>query len=386
MSVLSLIFQKKMKKFYLFLFILFSAFLFSFTKAQVELSPVYSSDRFQPSDKFHAWCENQLDVIFSLNYSNVVGVNAILEYNSDEIEILKILPEWEKENNLSYVVESNKIIFNKLKTQDSWLQRAVFKMFFRAKPTLFFTDFNFSTGSYVLDTKWNMVELNKSYNFKFQRVPECEPDIIAPTIELLFPILQSWEYIALDSHYQFDISDLWKWINKDKINFTIDDIKYDLSNTEHERNGDILTIYPSIWLPLGSTVKLNIEVSDKQVYWKANTTRKEYIFQTSNELNLLNEIDPVQFRKLVNKEKYYQWSQAECKWLEEQFLISEDSIKDTILSINKRLSCADLDWLSGLLNLQEIDDKVWFSVFSTLGRLLFGLLLFLLIFKRLSKK
>lgn len=66
---------------------------------------------------------------FSLNYSNVVGVNAILEYNSDEIEILKILPEWEKENNLSYVVESNKIIFNKLKTQDSWLQRAVFKMF-----------------------------------------------------------------------------------------------------------------------------------------------------------------------------------------------------------------------------------------------------------------
>jgi len=350
------------------------------------LSPVYSSDRFQPSDKFHAWCENQLDVIFSLNYSNVVGVNAILEYNSDEIEILKILPEWEKENNLSYVVESNKIIFNKLKTQDSWLQRAVFKMFFRAKPTLFFTDFNFSTGSYVLDTKWNMVELNKSYNFKFQRVPECEPDIIAPTIELLFPILQSWEYIALDSHYQFDISDLWKWINKDKINFTIDDIKYDLSNTEHERNGDILTIYPSIWLPLGSTVKLNIEVSDKQVYWKANTTRKEYIFQTSNELNLLNEIDPVQFRKLVNKEKYYQWSQAECKWLEEQFLISEDSIKDTILSINKRLSCADLDWLSGLLNLQEIDDKVWFSVFSTLGRLLFGLLLFLLIFKRLSKK
>ena len=137
---------------------------------------------------------------------------------------------------------------------------------------------------------------------------------------------------------------------------------------------------------MGSTVKLNIEVSDKQVYWKANTTRKEYIFQTSNELNLLNEIDPVQFRKLVNKEKYYQWSQAECKWLEEQFLISEDSIKDTILSINKRLSCADLDWLSGLLNLQEIDDKVWFSVFSTLGRLLFGLLLFLLIFKRLSKK
>lgn len=370
----------------MFLFVLFSAFLFTFTKAQVELSPVYSSDRFQPSDKFHAWCENQLDIVFSLNYSNIIWVNAILEYNSNEVEILKILAEWEKENNLSYVVESNKIIFNKLKTQDSGLEKVVFKIFFKVDPSLISSDFRFSDGSYVLDTKWNMLELNKNYSFLFEAVPECEPDIIAPTIELLFPVLQPWEFIALDSYYQFNIYDLWKWVNKDKVYFTIDDIKYDLSNTEHERSGDILTIYPNNWLPLDSTIKLNIEVSDKQVYGKANTTKKEYSFKSSNELNLLNEIDPVQFRKLVNKEKYYQWSQAECDWLKQQFINSEESNQDTILSINKRLSCGDLDNLDKVSSLEEIEDQLWFSVFSILWRFLFRLVFFFIIFKRLSKK
>ncbi|MCK9467191.1 MAG: hypothetical protein M0P94_02585 [Candidatus Absconditabacterales bacterium] len=375
-----------MKRFYMFLFVLFSAFLFTFTKAQVELSPVYSSDRFQPSDKFHAGCENQLDIVFSLNYSNIIGVNAILEYNSNEVEILKILAEGEKENNLSYVVESNKIIFNKLKTQDSGLEKVVFKIFFKVDPSLISSDFRFSDGSYVLDTKGNMLELNKNYSFLFEAVPECEPDIIAPTIELLFPVLQPGEFIALDSYYQFNIYDLGKGVNKDKVYFTIDDIKYDLSNTEHERSGDILTIYPNNWLPLDSTIKLNIEVSDKQVYGKANTTKKEYSFKSSNELNLLNEIDPVQFRKLVNKEKYYQGSQAECDWLKQQFINSEESNQDTILSINKRLSCGDLDNLDKVSSLEEIEDQLGFSVFSILGRFLFGLVFFFIIFKRLSKK
>jgi hypothetical protein len=42
---------------------------------------------------FHAGCENQIDVIFSLNYGNIIGVNAILEYDGNEVDIIKILPE-----------------------------------------------------------------------------------------------------------------------------------------------------------------------------------------------------------------------------------------------------------------------------------------------------
>jgi hypothetical protein len=61
--------------------------------AQVELNPIYSPDRFQPSDKFHAGCENQLDVVFDLDSSNINGVNAILKYNSQDIDIIKIVAE-----------------------------------------------------------------------------------------------------------------------------------------------------------------------------------------------------------------------------------------------------------------------------------------------------
>jgi len=373
-----------MKKINVILFLISCVLLFSYTIAQVNLNPIYSSERFQPSDKFHAWCENQLDLVFSLNYSNVVWVNAILEYNWNEIEILKILPEWEKENNLTYVVEENKIIFNKLKTQDSGLQKVIFKVFFKVDSSLISTSLRFSTGSYVLDTKGNMVELNKSYDFMFAKVPECEPDIIAPTVELLFPVLKTGEYVALDSHFTFDIYDLWKWINKDKIYFTIDDIKYDLLNIEHEWSGNNLTIYPDNRLPLGSEILLNIEVYDKQVYGKPNMTNKNFVFYTSTGLNLLNEIDPVQFRKLVNKEKYYQWSQLECDRLKENYLISDIETKDIILSINKRLSCGDLIWLDDTIVEKKSEEKFWFSVFAVLGWLLFGLMSFILIFRWLS--
>lgn len=353
--------------------------------AQVNLNPIYSSDRFQPSDKFHAACENQIDVIFSLNYGNIIGVSAILEYDGNSIDILKILPEWEKENNLSYVVEENKIIFNKLKTQDSGLEKAVFKVFFKVDDILKSTSMRFSTGSYVLDSKGNMVELNRSYDFNFSNVPECEPDIVAPSIELLFPSLNTWEYVALDSYFQFEIYDLWKGINKDNIHFTIDDIKYDLSNVENEWSGNILTIYPDNWLPLWEEFNVMISATDKQVYGKANVTSKEYSFHTSTGLNLLNEIDPVQFRKLVNKDKYYQWSKLECDRLKDNYIKSDDEVKNIIISINKRLSCSDLDMLDDMVLDVENEMKViWFSVFAVLGWFLFILLLAIGIFKWLS--
>lgn len=374
-----------MKKFNIGLFVISVLCFFWISFAQVNINPIYSSERFQPSDKFHAGCENQLDLIFSLNYSNVIWVNAVLEYNGDEIEVLKILAEWEKENNLTYVVEENKIIFNKLKTKDNGLEKITFKLFFKVDPDLISTHLRFSTGSYVLDTKGNMVELNNAYDFMFSAVPECEPDIIAPTIELMFPILNVWEYVALDSYFQFNVYDLWKWISKENISITIDDIKYDLSNVEHERSWDILNIYPDTWLPLGSEIKLNMQVHDKQVYGKPNFTSKDYVFYTSTGLNLLNEIDPVQFRKLVNKEKYYQWSLAECDWLKQNYVISTQEIKDIILSINKRLSCDDLDWLEDVVVEEKIEaNKIWFSVFAVLWWLLFVLTSFILIFRWLS--
>lgn len=359
--------------------------------AQVNLSPVYSPDRFQPSDKFHAGCDNQIDINFDLPEANINGVNAILKYDSEDITVSKIFPQGEKENNLSYVVEDGKISFNKLKTDNGWLDKVVFQLFFESKSVLKSTSFSFVTWSYVLDDQGNMIDLNTNYQFDFVSVPECDPDIISPSIEMIFPIINTGEYVALDSYFQFNISDQGKWINEDSIKISIDDIKYDLSNIEHEWSWEILTIYPDTWLSIWEIVVLEILVWDKQVYGKTNITNKQYELQTSTWLYLLNEIDPVQFRKLVNKEKYYQWSQWECDLLGNAYTDAGVSEKEIIMSINKRLSCGEIILLphsdSFLWGDGKVDIKFgsWFSVFAMFGWMLFWLLLLINIFGYFSR-
>ncbi len=193
----------------------------------------------------------------------------------------------------------------------------------------------------------------------------------------------------MDSYFQFDISDQWKWINESSIKISIDDIKYDLSNIEHEWSGWLLTVYPDTWLSIGSTVSLEILIGDKQVYGKANITNKKYNLETSTGFYLLNDIDPVQFRKLVNKEKYYQWSIEECDLLSYVYLDWNEEIKEIILSINKRLSCGEISIpVSGaIVELDiETETKVWFSVFAMFGWILFWLLLLIKIFWYLGKR
>ena len=362
--------------------------IFWFVNAQVDLNPVYTSDRFQPSDMFHAGCENYIDVVFDLDDVEIVWVNAILKYNNTDIDIIKILPQWEKENNLTYVIEEDTIIFNKLKTETLWLDKIVFSIFFEWDTKLKSTEFNFVTWSYVVDINGAMLDINSSYKFDFATVPECDPDIISPSVEMIFPIVGTSEYVALDSYFQFKITDQWKWINKDSINISIDDIKYDLSNIEHEWTDNILTIYPDTWLSIWADIFLSINVQDKQVYGKANIATEKYDLQTSTGLYLLNDIDPVQFRKLVNKEKYYQGSVVECDLLSNIYLDWNEEVKEIILSINKRLSCGEIekaDDINVLSMAEETNDANWPSVFAIIGWLLFGLLLFIKIFGYLAK-
>lgn len=394
--------NKKLISSFVFVWAIF-AFVW-FSMAQVSLNPIYSPDRFQPSDKFHAGCENQMDVVFDLDNANINWVNAILKYNSQDIDIIKIVAEWERENNLSYVIEDDKITFNKLKTDNGWLNDITFRLFFKWDESLKTTNFSFVDWSYVLDDKGNMQEINADYQFDFSNVPECNPDILPPRVELVFPVLKTGDFVALDSYFKFNIFDDGKWINKDSIKISIDNMMYDLSNIENERDGEILTIYPDIWLPLDSIVKLEILVWDKQVYGKSNIINKTYNLQTSKDLYLLNDIDPVQFRKLVNKEKYYQGSLGECDLLREIYSDMEELDQELLTSIAKRLSCDninvvdkinDVDTLSGddILDTKnnKIDYIIWenqhkISVLSVLWWSLFLFMFIIVWFMYLRKK
>ena len=354
--------------------------------AQVSINPVYTSERFQPSDKFHAWCENQIDITFSLKNSKINGLNAILKYNPQEIEIRNVSANWEKENNLSYNVNENTITLSKLKSDKS-LDSITFSIYLQSKEWIENTSISFENWSYIVNSEWNMVEINKSASFEFVWVPECTPDIVAPSIELLFPSNDTWEYSALDTYFQFKITDQWKWVNKDSIKIIIDELSYDLTNIENERSGDLLTIYPDFWMPFNTWFKVEISVSDKQVYGKANKTTKSYNFQTSNELNLLNEIDPVQFRKLVNKEKYYQASLDECELINAIYNEKTNNWeRQLIYSINKRLNCGTLDETPVEIEDEIIPEKNWVSVFAAIWRLLSITFWLIIIFSRFTKE
>ncbi len=364
--------------------------MFGLTFAQVSLNPIYTSERFQPSDKFHAGCENQIDVVFQLDNSKIDWLNAILDYDWDEVEILRILAVWEKENNLNYTVENDKIIFSKLKTDWEWMDKITFSLFFKVWTDLQISKFSFAKWSYVVDSKWNMVELEWNYDFQFSEVPECDPDIVAPSIELLFPKVESWDYVALDTYFQFEIDDQGKWVNTDSIIFKIDWWTYSIQMLEHEWNEKILTIYPDFWMPFNTWFEVEITVSDKQSYWKANTASRLYEFQTSDELNLLNEIDPVQFRKIVNMDKYLKWTVDECNLLSELYSDSDQWRWELLKSINSRLDCWEMvvvekTWSVNIV--ENIDENDWkdFSVFAMLGRILFGGSALFLVFSWLRK-
>lgn len=375
-----------MKK--LILWIVFSFLMFSVSFAQVSLNPTYTSDRFQPSDKFHAGCENQIDVVFQLSDSKINWLNAILHYDSDEIEILRIIANWEKENNLTYTVENDKIVFGKLKSDWNWLDNVVFSVFFKSLDGIELTNFSFEKWSYVVDSKWNMVDLWWNYNFEFVEVPECDPDIVAPSIELLFPSNDTGEYAALDTYFQFKIDDSGKWINVDSIKIRIDSFEYSLAGIEHGWDDKILTIYPSIWMPFNTGFEVEVSVSDKQSYWKPNVTSKIYKFQTSDELNLLNEIDPVEFRKIVDMNTYLKWTKDECELLSKIYSNGYESNWSILQSINAKLRCEDLHLVEMTWNISVLENSDnWkdFSVFAMFGWILFGSSALFMVFSWLRK-
>lgn len=363
-----------MKKLMIFLCMMVSVCLPLSAMAQVNFEPIYASERFQPSDAFHATCENQLNVVFSLRDTKITWISAILDYNPNDIEVLKIVWENERENNLSYVVNDNKIYLNKLKsewTADAWSNMVVFDLYLKSKEGVSDTKISFSDGSYMVDSNGEMINLSDSIVLQFVSVPECDPDIVSPKVNLLYP--KENARVPLDTYFQFDISDLWKWINEDSIVLSVNGVDYDINSMEHEWEMNILTIYPDFWMPFNTGFEVKLSVSDKQVYGWANSVTKVYNLETLDEMYLLNKITPGEFRKLVNSQKYYKWTEQECEFLAHNYALAKynwDSQQQAvILSINQRLSCPDIDSSADDLIL---DETKWTSLLSVLGWTLFA--------------
>jgi hypothetical protein len=82
----------------------------------------------------------------------------------------------------------------------------VFDLFLKSKDGVSDTKISFADGSYMVDSHGNMINLSDSMVLQFVPVPECEPDIVSPKVNLLFP--KEDARVPLDTYFQFDISDL----------------------------------------------------------------------------------------------------------------------------------------------------------------------------------
>ncbi len=305
--------------------------------AKVSFQPLYSDVRFQPSDKLHAWCANSADVLFSPQGQKITKFTLTLYYNPENIEIIRILPTT-KDGILSSKIEYNKIILEveNPKFASSTETKSFFQLYFKSavagKDSIFLW-----TGSEAI-TANKTYPLAWTFALDFAEVPECEPDIVPPSVNLIYP-KDSSQRINLDQYFIFDIKDIWKWIDKNSVIISFNDKQYFYGAENIKRNGNYLTFYPNSWIPIDTGIDIKIVIADKQSYWWANKTESVYNFKTATGMSLTKNIDPMMFRRIAQEAEKISASVDECWLLADLYNKSEVVYQQELKSIIQKVWC-----------------------------------------------
>jgi len=346
--------------------------------AKVTFQPLYSDVRFQPTDKLHAGCTNSADVLVASQGQKITKLTLVLYYNPENIEILRILPTAGNSNATSKI-EYNKIILEV--TNPTFASTTEAKSFFQisfksdivGKETI-----TVWTGSEAITASKNY-PIQWTFAMDFSKVPECEPDIIPPSLSLIYP-KDTQQKITLDQYFIFDIKDIWKWIDKNSILINFDGEKYFYGSDNLKRNGNYLTFYPGKWIPINKPLDLKILIADKQSYGWANTTESAYNFKSATGMVFNKTINPMMFRMIAQEAEKISASVDECSLLADFYTTSEVSYQKELKSIIQKVGC-DLSTIdTSLLAAEEnivpemnTQQKQYrnLSVFATLGWILF---------------
>jgi hypothetical protein len=190
--------------------------------------------------------------------------------------------------------------------------------------------------------------------------------------------------IALDSYFSFDINDIGKWINPNSIQIDFAWKKYDKTSPNIKINWNLLTFYPENRLPINSRVWIQVQVSDLQSYWWANTSKKQFKFNTATGMLLLNNIAPSTYRKIINQKDKIVWSSTECNILWNIFSVWNTKDQKIINWLIQKLWCeielsytpkTDSSFVSADNPFNKKEWKV--SVLTVVWRLLFSIALLL---------
>lgn len=343
--------------------------------AKVTFQPLYSDARFQPADKLSAGCASSADILLSPQGQKITKFTLVLYYDPENIEILRILPRTNNgvmNSKIEYdriVLEVGSPIFSSTTAATSFFQ-IYFKSDVVGKQVL-----TLWTGSEAV-TANKTYPLQWAFDLNFEKVPECEPDIVPPNISLIYP-KDTNSRITLDQYFIFDIKDIGKWINKNSAIINFDGQQYFYGSENMKRNGNYLTFYPGTWIPINAKINLEISIADKQSYGWANKTDSTYSFKSATGMLLNKNISPMMFVRMAQEAEKISASPNECALLADFYSKSEVSYQQELKSIIQKVWCNLAN--TGVLNLVREESTLStqqkqyrsISVLAVVGRALF---------------
>jgi hypothetical protein len=100
---------------------------------------------------------------------------------------------------------------------------------------------------------------------------------------------------------------------------------------------------------------LVISLADKQEYGGANSIKKEFVFTTSDQVILQNNISPAAYRKIIQRADAVFASSSECRLLKQAYGQSDVTSQAIFRGVLKKLSCPVDDLAAYIV---DNDDKV----------------------------
>jgi len=347
----------------------------------LSIDPLYSDERFPPTDKLHAWCVHTADIKLSTD-ADVVDVHVVLEYDSELIDVLRVMPDSKnKEEIIDFSLSEWMIEYHhENMIYIPWYNIKLFGIMLNSSDMVERLDVSFASGSYaVLRDGW-IVDLQGTQTIDFVSVPECDPDIVPPTIRLVKPAVGSWG-VALDALFVFEMKDKWKWIDPDSIYITIDKDVYTATTPGVMYSWDFVVIQPINWLPVDEDVAVLARVSDLQRYGGANTMKKHFVINTAKWVQLDSGITPLQLQKQAREIESGRWDLQECILLQSMVGLMNEGNQDMINNVFEKLDCemviANVDSEHLAAQGVTIIQKQWISIFAITGWVLFILTLIL---------
>lgn len=81
-----------MKKLFTFFLCVCALAGFAVFADTLSIDPLYSDERFPPTDKLHAGCLHTADINLSTD-ADIIDVHVVLEYDTELIDVLRVMPD-----------------------------------------------------------------------------------------------------------------------------------------------------------------------------------------------------------------------------------------------------------------------------------------------------